>query len=735
MVRLNWLVLLVACGDNLKGTLGPGVGDSCLEEPCRIGAECGQDGVCVAEGDLGSTAEGEDCSATIECQYGLACTGDNVCAADGTAGTGTDGDTCAGDDDCQAGHFCDADGVCVDIGIPYWEGGACPEDLLEGEFFPLFDVPDLPAAQGVDFFSLPFPNDMRLDTSGRPDVSGFPDPGEGTGVAALAAAIEDGPAGWGTNPTVYFRFSRPHDLSTVRVDGDAPTVRWASLDEDAADYGDLTALQYFTRQSRGKYICQNWLGVSVYDGRPLEEGHTYAVWVTKGVTDEAGVTAVRDNGFKVVIGDERPTDLSLSGAYDAYGPLRDYIAREGIDGTAIAGAAVFTTGYPSRGTRYFRETTGDVEVVVEPSELVVCDDAVVGPCDDGGARACGSADPAFTEIQGRLSVPRYRTDGGSVVYDSSSLRPAVQGAEDVCVTMTIPAGEAPASGWPVAVYTPDLGGTLRDTVTTGLAGALAAEGVATVSVDLPGHGERGAAYVDPTDLDAWLGNQLQAAADPHALVRFVSEWSAVGAESPTGRDLAFDAQHIWFVGQGEGASTGTNFLAWTLDVEGGVLGNPTGYALHRFADEDHPVDIEHGLMATFADSALTRWHPGLNLLQQYFEAADPVNNGLGVVREPSTVAKHLLVVHGVDDALSPTLALWSALRALYVPTAGTVLDDYGQSTTAFPVYENVSTDDGRRTAATVQLVAGHEALSTPEGVARTAAFIGSGLLGSPRIEE
>ena len=35
-----------------------------------------------------------------------------------------------------------------------------------------------------------------------------------------------------------------------------------------------------------------WLAVSVYDGSPLLPDHTYAVWVTKGITDEAGQTAL-----------------------------------------------------------------------------------------------------------------------------------------------------------------------------------------------------------------------------------------------------------------------------------------------------------------------------------------------------------------------------------------------------------------------------------------------------------
>jgi len=731
MASLLWLVALVGCGNNLKGTILPGIGDVCVEETCQRDLVCGHEGVCVSPGDLGSTEAGGDCSAEAECAYGLVCSADNVCVGDGEPGTGADGDTCGGDDDCQAGHYCGDDGACVDIGIPYWGGGACPEDDLDGEFRVLFDVPDLPESAEVDFFALPFPNDTRLDTSGRPDLSGFPSPGDGTAVDSLVDAVSSGATGWGTNPTVYFRFSRAHDLSTVTTDA----IRWVSLDEDAPDYGDRSGFQFFTRNARGKYICQNWLAVGVYDGRPLEEGHTYAVWVTKSVKDDAGDTAVRDDGMKVMLQDERPTDVTLARAWDAYAPLRAYLLREGEDSSVIAGAAVFTTGYPSRGTRYFREVATSEEVDVSPSALVACDDGIVSPCDDGGARICEAPTVGYMEVHGRLSVPGFRGADGGVTYDPTSLRPVVQSTEDVCFALTVPQGAMPAGGWPVAIYAPDLGGTFRDAATTGVAAAVAAEGVATLTLELPGHGERGAAYVDPTNLEAWLGAQLQATGDPHAAARFLTEWSAAAAESPTGADIAFDPANLWFVGQGEGASIGINFLARTLDVRGGVLGNPAGFAVYRFADEDTPVDVEHGLMASFADSALTRWHPMVTMLQHRFEGVDPVNNGLGVVRASPTEAKHLLVVHGVEDTRTPVGSLRSALRALYLPTAGTVLDDYGQSTTTLPATENVSTDDGRRTGVSVQVATGHEALLEPDGLARTAAFLASGLDGSAPTAE
>lgn len=726
---------LAACGGGVKpGVGGAREGESCVDAACATGLVCAQDATCQAEGALGTTLEDGDCSATVECAYGLVCDADNACAPAGGPGTGAAGDACDADEDCQAGHFCDETGACADVGIPWWAGGDCPADVEGEDFYPLFDVPDLPVSGQIDFFALPFPNDARLDTSGRPDLSGFPTPGDvAPALDATLAAVEGGFAGWGRNPTVYFRFSRPQDLGSLTAGTTDATVWMASLDEDADDYGFLD-LQFHTRRSRGKYICQNWLAVSVDDGQPLLPDHTYAVWVTKGVTSDDGVSAVRDNGFKVMVQEERPEDLNLATAWDRYAPFREYVAREGLDMDQVAGAAVFTTGDPSSRVRRFRETTGAAEVELTVTDLVKCDDGVASPCDDGVARACGADPDGWDELHGRLAMPRYTGDDGALVYDATTQKPVVQGMDEVCFALTVPEG-GDARGFPVALALPDVGGTFRDTVDGGLAGDLAARGVATLTVDLPGHGERGDGYADPANPPAWLGRRLQAIADVSALERLVQEWSLTEAESPTGAMLRFDPDGIWFVGVGEGAAAGASYLAWSLDARGGVLGNPYGYMIHAFADQNAPEDLERGLMAALADSNLDRWHPALNLVQLLFEAGDPVNDARYVVRESRTVAKHLLVVEGVDDAEVPPTARAAVLRASGLPVAGTVLDDHGLSTTSLPATENLSTDDGRRTGAIVQVQAGHDALYEAASVERAGAFVASGASGAaPTIE-
>jgi hypothetical protein len=114
------------------------------------------------------------------------------------------------------------------------------------------------------------------------------------------------------------------------------------------------------------------------------------------------------------------------------------------------------------------------------------------------------------------------------------------------------------------------------------------------------------------------------------------------------------------------------------------------------------------------------------------DPVEPTTTAYAVVRDAYTVAKDLMVVEGIDDAEVGLGSLEAVLRAGWIPVAGPVLSDYGQSESGYPVTENISTDDGRRTAGCVQVEAGHDALA--ERADQAAAFVASGVGGSPTIE-
>lgn len=727
-MNLLAFLVLAGCGPKLSaGSGAPGLGESCVERDCASGLICDHDGVCALPGDVGTAGTGGDCSDTRECAWELVCSGDNRCAEPGSEGTAGVGESCVEDADCEANHHCEA-GACVETGVPWWEGGACPADDLESAFFyALFDVPNLPSTLELDFFSLPFPNDYRLDASGRPDLSGFPTPDGVDTVQALLDGVSGETRGWGLNPTVWFRFSRPQDTSTLTALTDGATIHWASLDPDAPDYGERSSLRFYTSTSRGRYVCQNWLAVSTFEGEPLLPDTTYAVWLTRDVRSQDGLDLTRDDGFKVMLQDTRPEDLGLAQAWDRYQPLRDYLAAGMANADAVVVAAVFTTGDASDVVRGVQDVAEDDAVVAADlavRDLVACDTTPGGPCEtDGGGGCPVSPDAAFAEVQGVVSLPAFGDASGHSAWDSAD-RPAVQGVTDACLSITLPRGEMPAGGWPVALVVPEGGASFRAPAEDGTAAALAAKGVATVSVALPGGGTLRAD--DPAALRTAAA---ELAAHPVLLARFAGavDWDA--AASPTGAALRLDPDQVWVWGTGIAAAPGVGSVAWLREPRGVVLGNVPGSWRHLLPQASA---TKYDLQVALADAALQPWHPLVSLLQQWMDPFDPVNHGLGLVREPATEAKHALWVHGVEDEVVPAIALESALRATELPTVGPVRDDYGQSTVGSPAEENVSTEDGRRTAGVTQWAAGHDALTTA-ALESAAGFVGTGVTGAPVI--
>ncbi len=714
-----WMLLgLLACDQGIQsGKFKPGEGDAC-EGECLDGLTCGHDGLCQTTGEPGTAVDGADCSASADCAWGLECSSDNVCVDEAAGGTGGDGATCDDDDDCQAGFACD-DGACVDLEVPYWAGGACPADAADAdEFRVLFQVPDLPTTDELDFFSMPFPNDLRLDAEGHRVLDGFPDPGEAApGVGRLLSFLEQ-ETYWGLDPVVYFRFNKPHDLDSIRVLTTDATVHFADITDPDED-GDLSAFQYFTRQSRDRYICQNWLAITTFPGEPLLPNRTYAVWVTKGVTS-GGDEIFRDDDFPMLMQDDRPDDLTDARAFDTFGPFREYVDAQGLTRGDIVAATVFTTGDPARDLRYAREV-----VEAETTEVSV---AEVGSC---GASPCGRAcvgASGLAEHHALVNVPDFAGDG--VVQYNSTFRPEVRATASVCAVYTIPDGEAPEAGWPVAVWIGDLGGDAQDAVQNGVAEALAAEGVATLSIDLPHHGDRTTGDDPLADWfavefpGAWRATLFQTFADGLSLHRLAAD-----------AQLGLDPDEVWLVAEGVGADAGVPLLAWGRDYRGGALGNPAGLLGELATRRGAPYDLEHALQRAYADTNLNRYQPAVSLLQMWLGPLDPMSSGQGVLRDADTLAKHVLVVSGVDDAEVHDDARHAVLRTLSVPTVGELLEDFDQGDGGDQVYENVSTDDGRRTAAELQFEAGHHALSEV-GVEAVTTFVQSGVeAGSPTIRD
>jgi predicted esterase len=704
----GFALLLPACnfklGDNNADadlvTSGKGTGEPCASiADCRSGLVCSpQTGTC--QGTASKTA-GAYCLVSSECLPGLYCSQDAHCRE---AGTGKEGDACI-DGECSAGLTCALSGIsgtCVKPGVvdlkgacaqpadcvgglvcvnggcqkpalsKRWTGAVCPDDGVTPKA--LFVVPRAGSLPSEDFYRLPFPNDIR-NKSGKITLEGHPRPGSDLiGVDLVdryIKAIEADSAGFGTNQAVFMRFSM--DINLDSVQGKADII---DITPSSPDYGRTQGLTWSMDNGRSNYLCNHHLTLSPPYGHPLRPGTTYAAIVRTGVVAESGGVVQPDDDFVALLAAQPPADPDVAAAWNAYAPLRAYLA-DAKAGTPLSAAnllvaAVFTT-------EKVEDSLAGIERAIQAapapaiSNLVRCGDpGVLSPCDDGKTgtdhvRGCNAASALFDEYQGVVSLPVFQQgkapyeqpeDGGNVVLDANGVA-QIQRNEPVCLSLTVPKGAAPAAGWPLVVYSHGTGGSYRSAVEMGLAADLAAAKIAVISYDGALHANRGGTSTKPvTELvynflnpRAARDNALQAAADLVALPRALD-----GLTINPG--IKIDKAHVALYGHSQGGNAASLAAGRDTGYGATVLSGTGGTLIFSLLNKVKPVDIPKVLPFLLGETnPVNARHPVLNLMQMYFERSDTVNFGRRLFAEPLATRKlkpqHVLHIYGTKDTYAP----------------------------------------------------------------------------------
>ncbi len=690
---------------------GQGVGDDCSDaQPCRDGLTCNDKNVCEPAGDK---TPGDACVLSAECLDGQ-CVG-RQCAP---AGIGVEGGACFSDGDCGAGLRCaivglglactpegsgDVGAECVSSvdcfgglaclankcavappGLPPfgqpWTGVECAKPV-ETDVKAYFEVPGADGADELDFFRLPFPTDVRK-SGNQLDLSGFPTPGAALlgvdPVQLYVDAITANDSGWGTYPTVLFRFSGTFDFKTFATDA----VQFIDVTDPAK--GTSVGWRRFYTDARTNYICENFVSVQPPEGSPLEPGHTYAVYIQGQV---GNVTLLGKGDAKPVVASDNmaavlkaapPTDPKLKAAHVAMAPLRAYLAAKNQPVANVLTAAVFTVG----DVRSQMTAVADaVKAAATPvaSNWVKCGGAAVSPCPDAtGDRTCSDDVVGYDEYQALLTIPIFQqgkapylssADGGGI--DTKKPR-----TEDVCMSITVPEGAAPAAGWPAVVFAHGTGGDFRNHVRPDVAGVLAAATpkFAVIGIDQVEHGpRRGGSTQSPNDLffnflnpAVTRGNPLQGAADQLSVARFAKTLN-VDAATSTGAAIKVDGTKLFFFGHSQGSTEGSLMLPFGDDYKAAVLSGNGASLRDALRTKTKPQNIAAALPLVLQDpamtdpqlgAAVTASHPVLSLLQQWIDPADPLNFA-ALIGKPlqGHLGKHAFQTFGLDDSYSPPLTL------------------------------------------------------------------------------
>ncbi|HXU83093.1 MAG TPA: hypothetical protein VN914_16975 [Polyangia bacterium] len=683
----------------------PAGGTCTLTAECMAGQVCTVDGVC---GPRGTKTEGQSCVLESDCAAGLLCNLQTLPGTCAKVGNGDLGSACSQATDCLGGLICSL-GKCQTLdSIEPWPGAACPESPPAAGARVIFKVPQ-PSDQSEDFYRLPYPNDIRK-SGGKLSLAGHPSPGARylpfDPVQSYIALAEQDLTGFGTNPTIYFRFTRAPKADSALAPG---VVSLVNITPSSPEYGKARAiLPPEVRTGKSYYVCAPYLIVHPVWGDPLRAGDTYAAIIRQGLTDEAGAAFNRDDDFGMML-TPTVTSTGLGSAWGAYAPLRAWISDQRVDASVILAAAVFTTQKVEDPIQGLRKAVREAPIP-GMKDLVKCDGASKSPCDDGKigmdhVRGCIGTSTAYDEYQGTVAIPIFQTgkkpyetaaDGGGIEFDATGKATAA-GSEDVCFTLTVPKGSPPGGGWPLVIYAHGTGGSYRSVVENGLAedyakGELAGGAAPMASLGYDGAlhaNRRGGSERSPDELVYNFVNArgardttLQAAADLFVLARAMEGTGFAGVPVNTGKLMVY------------GHSQGGNAAALAVPYEplfgASVMSGTGGTLSFSLLAKKKPVDIAAGVPLLLGDPKVDEFHPVLSLLQMYFDRSDGVNFGRRLFKEPpaGVNAHSVLHVYGTEDTYAPVKTQQTYALSAGFPVLAPAVDDFKLMPVTAPVKGN-----------------------------------------------
>lgn len=506
---------------------------------------------------------------------------------------------------------------------------------------------------GPGFWDTPWPSDGRLDERGHPVLDGFPNPVAVPLLDTYLATLEE-EVGFGTNTPVTLAFDGPVDLALLpspeaSLHGDA-ALFLVDVDPASPGHGQRHPVQWRWQEEATGYEPAHGLAVAPVLGLPLRPETTYALVATTALAGQPAAFAA---------------DLDAA-AHLA--PLRDWLDQQGIAREQVAVASVFTTGDPLAALVRAREWVD----AAAPAAL----DQVLD------AHRAGSRYEVYT---GHYAGPLfqegerpYTTTGGGLVFDEPDLAdgrtvdPVAWEELRLAVALPVDRSDPPAAGWPVAIVLHGTGGDYLSCCNADADGehaaVLAAQGILTLSIDLPLHGDRGGElategithpynFLNPDSARSVL---RQGAID----AMFLAHGLAGGAPIftlPGGETVPVDPGHVFLLGHSQGglsAQLALPFLGG--EVQAVVSSGGGGGVAITLLDRTDPFSLQELLsdvLGLSPDEELHELHPVVGVVQWLSERTDPLNTGPWAFAEGGLTAGqapvHFLQFSGMEDPISP----------------------------------------------------------------------------------
>jgi len=510
----------------------------------------------------------------------------------------------------------------------------------------------LPGDVADDFYALPFPNDLRRAADGTIDLALFP---TNSLIADAYRQAADTLEGFGLNQAVFARFDGALDPASlpdpVASTADGASVYLVDVDPDSPTRGERSPVIVRFRAEPTQTLGGNHLIARPYPGFGLAEGTTYALVITRRVRDADGDAVLAAPAFQELVG--TAGDARVLAARDVYAPLLAWLDEPGGDERAdVVSAAVFTT---QRATDIVPAIRKGVFAAPAPVAADIVTDLT---------------NSVFTLFSGTYTAPNFQS--GEVPYrdppagrievgaDGAAI---VQRMEPMRFALSVPAGDVPAAGFPIAIYAHGTGGNHIAFFEDGTAEALAAQGIAVISTDQVLHGPRNPGGDDQIDFFnisnpyAMRDNSLQGTADAFAQLRLAQGLAFVDGD--TGRTIKLDPTKVYFVGHSQGGMTGPGFAAFEPSLTGAIFSGTGGVMYLGLLYKTKPLDVSMLLQTFLRDDPVDEDNPSLHMLQMWVERADGANYAPMFARRPATLdgtplaPRNIFQTEGFTDTYTP----------------------------------------------------------------------------------
>jgi hypothetical protein len=533
------------------------------------------------------------------------------------------------------------------------------------------------------FYDVPYPSDLRLSSTGTPDLTGLPFPSFLQTIPGLVTVAAEHP-GFPVVPVAYFRFDAALpslDVSQVIPASTSSPILLVDVDPTSSTRGALFPTVATTPPSDG-WVSDFTLAIAQRPGFVLHPSRKYAFVVLRSLKDANGLPLGSPPALEDLKAGTAPPGTQGAAAVTLYKPLWDTLKMIGVDSAQVAAATVFTTGDVVA-------SNADLASKLAAKYPVTIQNLAVNP-------ANFAIQDRYCELLGKVTYPQFQQ--GTPPFDtegtfdfSDNGLPAVQAMQDAPIAITIPKGEMPANGFPLVTYFHGSGGlstALADRGTwianstncapgctqdgwngtaacnmgdpmcvmgcntpgEGPAWVLAPFGIAMAGSALPLNPERlpGAsdtAYLNLNNLSAMRDTFRQGIIEQHIFLDALSQLTidpsvlgaCTGVSLPAGATAyKFDTANLLAQGQSMGGMYTNLITAADPRLRAAVPTGAGGYWSH-FILVTPLIPDAAGAVGTIllgTTETLTFLHPGLSLFETAAEAVDPMVSMPRVAQRP-----------------------------------------------------------------------------------------------------